>query len=562
MEKVFRFIILAFLVCFLFGCSNFATQKRSNFQKIASLLDYDGTSLSINTNTELNNTLYTYKTLLEKQIAYSNTIDSLSKRQLQALISSLEYLALASGVADIKGMGSSSKKFGEFYYNKGFLLVDPKSKGFLWDLVGKENLQLGKFVESLPADDTYMAGEAVIKLSSTFEKLKQYSLNSSETFKLLQPIITYQLDQLIACLDGVWQFAILNSDDYEFILSVPDKEQKVFNFISLITNSSEKKPKDGIIEIKNFFDENISLFISSKKLVDVKTKQTSYRVIFTTYKDYISLPINSKKMVKDLASYQSYTKNINKNSIAYFYVADKVKNLIGSELKIKNITLDLAFLHYGQVASISCTKDGFYLLQKSKLDWSSGFMSNFAYVSALFFEMIADDVIKALPKDFLSQLTLIGSEEPIKQEEKNLVSNKNKNKYCQDNLGRLGVLINNHIKKQGKMFKDYQDLLKNIPESKELFACPQDTTKRYVYLGPYDKNSNGKLPVVIDQPFSHKDSFNVLYLDGTVECLEIEDCKSFRRMISFLHTKNFYSEEDFILLIKRATALDELWKLE
>ena len=57
MEKVFRFIILAFLVCFLFGCSNFATQKRSNFQKIASFLDYDGTSLSINTNTELNNTL-------------------------------------------------------------------------------------------------------------------------------------------------------------------------------------------------------------------------------------------------------------------------------------------------------------------------------------------------------------------------------------------------------------------------------------------------------------------------------------------------------------------------
>ena len=111
--------------------------------------------------------------------------------------------------------------------------------GFSW----KENLQLGKFVESLPADDTYMAGEAVVKLSSTFEKLKQYSLNSSEAFKLLQPIITYQLDQLIACLDGVWQFAILNSDYYEFILSVPDKEQKVFNFISLITNSSEKKPK-------------------------------------------------------------------------------------------------------------------------------------------------------------------------------------------------------------------------------------------------------------------------------------------------------------------------------
>jgi hypothetical protein len=54
----------------------------------------------------------------------------------------------------------------------------------------------------------------------------------------------------------------------------------------------------------------------------------------------------------------------------------------------------------------------------------------------------------------------------------------------------------------------------------------------------------------------------VLYLDGTVECLQLEDCKSFRRMISFLHTKNFYSEEEFILLIRKATALDELWKLE
>ena len=563
MEKVFRFIILVFLVCFLFGCSNFATQKRSNFQKIASFLDYDGTSLSINTNTELNNTLYTYKTILEKQIAYSNTIDSLSKRQLQAFISSLEYLALDSGIADIKGMGSSSKKFGEFYYNKGFLLVDSKSKGFLWDLIGKENLQLGKFVESLPADDTLMAGEAVVNLSCILDKLKLCNWSNPNTFKLIHTLVATQLDQLIVCLDGVWQFAVLYSNDYEFILSVPDKEQKFFNFISVLNDSSEKKPKDDVIEIKNVFDNksNISLFISSKKIVDSKTQQISYRVIFTTNKDYLSIPLNGKKTVQDLASYQSYTQNMNKNGIAYFYHADKIKNPIGSEIKIKNISLDLAFLHYGQVASISRTKDGFYLLQKNKLDWSSGFMSNFAYVSALFFEMIADDVIKALPKDLLSQLALIGSGEP-QQEEKNLVSNKNKNKYCQDNLGRLGVLINNHIKKHGKMFKDYHDLLKNIPESKELFACPQDTTKRYVYLGPYDKNSNGKLPVVIDQPFSHKDSFNVLYLDGTVECLEIEDCKSFRRMISFLHTKKFYSEEDFILLIQRATALDELWKLE
>jgi hypothetical protein len=203
MKKILSFFSFLFLLCFVFGCSNFAPKKSSDFQKIAAFLDYDGTSFSINTNAKVNETIQLYKQALEKQIAYSKTISSLSKRQIQALISTLEYLALSSGIADIKGTGFSSKKIEDFYYNKAFMLVDANSKGFLWNLVGKKNTSLGNFVELLPGEETYFAGEAVINLSSSFEKLKQYSLNSSEAFKLLQPLVTYQLDQLIASSDGI-----------------------------------------------------------------------------------------------------------------------------------------------------------------------------------------------------------------------------------------------------------------------------------------------------------------------------------------------------------------------
>ena len=570
MTKVIKLFFITFLLCFVLGCSNFTSQKRSDFQKIASFLDYDGTTFSINTTHSINKTLHCYKSSLEKQVAYSNEISSLAKRQIQAFISCLEYLALDSGIADIKGTGISSKKVDEFYYNKGFMLIDPQSKGFLWNLIGKENKNLGAYIESLPADETLMAGEVQVKLSSVLDKLKKCNWNNPQSFKLLQNLLALQLDQLIAALDGVWQFAIMDTANDDFIISLPDKDKKVFNFISLILgNGFGVKSKDGVIELKNVWGENgnLSIFIASQKISNLdagnKVKENnSFRVVLTSQKDYLVLPNSTVKQVKDLPSYQSYSKNVNKNSIAYFYIQDKVKKSSIKPIKIKDLSLDLSFLDYGEVTGIYRTGEGFYLLQKNKLDWSSTFIADFSYISAFLVEAFADDIIKLLPKNLVNQLSLIGiQEEKLELKDNKLVS-KTVNNSCQDNLGRLGVLINNYTKKHGKMFKDYQELLKNIPEAKDLFACPLDTNKRYIYLGPYDKNSNRKLPIVIDQPLSHKDSFNVLYLDGTVEFFELQDCKSFRRMVSFLHTRNFYNEEEFILLINRATALDELWKLE
>ena len=66
-----------------------------------------------------------------------------------------------------------------------------------------------------------------------------------------------------------------------------------------------------------------------------------------------------------------------------------------------------------------------------------------------------------------------------------------------------------------------------------------------------------KLPVVIDVPRNHSGAFHVLFNDGSIAFLSLENCTSIKRIAGFLHTKFNYGEEEFRDLIKRISQLED-----
>ena len=68
--------------------------------------------------------------------------------------------------------------------------------------------------------------------------------------------------------------------------------------------------------------------------------------------------------------------------------------------------------------------------------------------------------------------------------------------------------------------------------------------------------------MVIDWPYNHRDAFNVLFADGSVETVELEDPGCCKRIISALHARYGYPEEEFRRLIRQAERIDKLFELE
>ena len=105
---------------------------------------------------------------------------------------------------------------------------------------------------------------------------------------------------------------------------------------------------------------------------------------------------------------------------------------------------------------------------------------------------------------------------------------------------------------------DLQDLI--CPATKDQAVSSADlldfNSCSYVYLGAWKKGSHAKLPVMIDRPGNHADSLHVLFNDGSIEFLKLENCVNIKRVAGFLHTRYNYTEDDFRELIKRAAVID------
>ena len=85
----------------------------------------------------------------------------------------------------------------------------------------------------------------------------------------------------------------------------------------------------------------------------------------------------------------------------------------------------------------------------------------------------------------------------------------------------------------------------------------------YVYFSGFQPTSAAnRVPVVMDLPGNHKESFNVLYSDGSSRTVNLDRADSCRRMVSYLYTLDKYEEKIFRELMSQAARIDQEMKME
>jgi hypothetical protein len=145
---------------------------------------------------------------------------------------------------------------------------------------------------------------------------------------------------------------------------------------------------------------------------------------------------------------------------------------------------------------------------------------------------------------------------------------------CRDNMKQIGLALKRYVQKHKEFPAEmnlggFRLLLSERLIDRKFLICPATGDKEfhgenvpdvfdcsYVYLGNWSKNAHAKLPVIIERPMNHRDRVHVLFNDGSIEFLNLENCTGIKRVAGFLHTKYKYSEEEFRSLINKAALLD------
>lgn len=82
-----------------------------------------------------------------------------------------------------------------------------------------------------------------------------------------------------------------------------------------------------------------------------------------------------------------------------------------------------------------------------------------------------------------------------------------------------------------------------------------EETVSYVYLGGFTESDSADMPLAFDKPSNHKDSVNVLYLDGHVAVLK-GSFKNCADVVNAIKKQSEYSADDAARLDKKAAAID------
>lgn len=80
--------------------------------------------------------------------------------------------------------------------------------------------------------------------------------------------------------------------------------------------------------------------------------------------------------------------------------------------------------------------------------------------------------------------------------------------------------------------------------------------KRFYYWGENFDCNNANIPLMSDRGGIHSDKIHIIFCDGSVREFELENVRSARRIIGFLHTVFNYDSKTFSKLMKQAEKLD------
>ena len=555
-------IVWGCLALLLSGCG---TTGKSEFDTVAGHLESGGSYYRISDNRELFDLCGKTFRVFESSLYKGNDFAANEKKMLVCALYELIFRRL--GVAECVWSGSSSVRIPDAlektYRNRSFYLLPDNAAGLLWQLPGKKNRPLLKELRELPAD-TIFAGDFFLDLRSLKKALVQSKILPSDAEGFCRVFFKTELEELFNGISGEWGIAVFpddgKSDKLDLVVTLPDRKRRVFTALSEFVKKIPGS-KTGDNSVSLFLPDmgiEVSCFSTDDSLTIFSSEQAKQKFLFS----------NSK--LASQPDFKRLSTGMPDNGVAVFYSA-------ATPAETRQISLpaawgggsvDVSEFDRPALTVVRSEKNGISVVSHSGFDIPAGNVADLLLMPMLVlaeqWEFVTSLMPAAAPekKKTAAEPRNPGSENPAFYS------------ACRDNMKQIAEAL----KKYAQKHKDYpaemnlegiRPLLSGKLIDRKFLVCPATGDKSfagenvpdvfdcsYIYLGKWNKNAHAKLPLVIERPGNHCDHFHVLFNDGTIEFLKLENCTGIKRVAGFLHTKYKYSEDEFRSLINRAALLD------
>ena len=556
------------LVCLASGCrmdSGASEKDCRTFDRIASRLDSGGSYFMISNPRYLIEGLERDGSRLTTMIAQSDLPREI-RDPFVLFSAAFEIGWHLSGIDELEGYGRSSQVFrndengrARLFTNRSVLLHKPGAEGALWALDGKTNRPLRPEFEALPVG-TAFAADFELHPDAVWQALCRTDRSAGDMDRLSRTMLNMPLKKLLQSVSGEIGVVLFLDDDADpetlqgvhALLVLNDRERFLFQQLGKLArllpgtkvtaNSIVPGPVPGYPELK------LQLLWDNSMLFAMLGEETLEKM-------------SSAGRLVETPEFQELAEGLPVEGTGFFYVGAPLFGFFAAALN-RQFDDTIAFDSSLPPAGLAVTRrepDGFSTVAHATVDFNQiEFLSEIA--------LPVFTAVAALGEQFDSRRSSIQAEQQLQQ--------------CRGGLEAVRNALMKYAAAHGGAFPAQA----GIGGLKELFSCglspaalvcpgSEDEAAKdaeefsfdncsYLYFNGYTKKSNPRLPLLIDWPFNHAGSINVILVDGTIETLQISDADNCRKIVSYLQTRYQYSEEQFRELFRKAAQLDQQFELE
>ena len=498
------------------------------FDTVASNLECGGTFYQVYTeNGTLSGLFDRYMSSLDKAIAESG-LPQVKRDKIRRKLVAARWICSLFGFRSCTGFGASSvlrSNSGQPIYSNRIFIAVPETESCLPDWVlNRRNSDIASVTATLPKETFFSVAfnisvAGILRLFQEAGTLGEAMLNELPTgFPL----------ELLKDVEGWCLFAAARRNGFPpqedcMMVRIPDPEGKLFDYICrlpFVLKSGAGNPERREMNLR---DDSIGLI--SPVMVRGAGMLTVYNSL-DAEKLFTSMPSGS---LRSDPHFIRYSAGLPEQGRAFAYI----RELAGGDMFMSSVSFNGIEL---PVKSGS----GFNVITRTAHGWLDHGNSDLDIPG----EMVSQFLVQHLVK-------LLEVRDSVKTQAK--AAGKKRAK-------RAGI----NCRKQFDQI--YAELLKyaeahngKLPEiSAAGFVLPKadELMKKVVCFGGVPLKSKD-MPLVLDAPGRHRDSFCVLYADGTVKRYKLENPGSCRRMISFLYTVHRWEVKRFQHLMQQAQSIDE-----
>ena len=524
-RKAVSAVALICIMSLFAGCAVSSQQKE--FETIASNLERDGSFYYVQTAEGSVKQLFDeYVQKIDEELSGTEfTVKQRNKvREKLVMLRCISNFFVFNAC---RGIGASSQRRPDgIFSNRVFLSVNPEVRSFVDRVLLVDDSDVRDIAAALP-EETFCAAGINFSIPGLLAAIQEFGPLGELLLAELPP--GFPLD-VFRDIKGWGIFAIARRTGFPanedcIMFKLPDPEGKLFDFIARTPFAAADSKKDPARRELAFKDPAIGL------LAPVMVKGKGW-IAFYNSPDAEKLFTKPEKTLQNSEHFIRYAGKNKLPASAFSYERQMETNtIILDENHLDNIRLDR---HRSGFDTIRRTKNGWLCTGCSDLDIPGEIAELFA----------APQLVKFLDER---------PDKKVVKTVKKAAKKSNTQTDCRKKFSKVYAALLKYAQQHGNKFPEVSG---NAGLQTIQPIVGKRAVSRMIYLGG-SKPGTADIPLLLDAPGVHPDSFCVMYADGKVKQYKLERPGNCRRMISFLYTVHRWEIKTFQNLMKQAQMIDD-----